>query len=91
VSCTKTGSVESKINSRPLRPPPPPLKGLCKLHSFSSQNDQTKSTAAKSRVAVLGKITIIKITVLRRILLLHLTQNSEKYCNDRQSESLGQR
>jgi predicted ATPase len=63
------------------------LKGLSKLYSFSGQNDQTKSTAAKTILAVLRKITITKIIVLGKILAL----NSEKNHKGRQNETLGQK
>jgi hypothetical protein len=87
-----SGGTESKINSRPLTPPLTPTKGLYKPYSFITQNDQTKSTAAKTRLAVLRKITITKIRVLGKILLLHLALNSKKKNHKgRQSEGLGQR
>jgi hypothetical protein len=62
------------------------------VYSFSGQNDQTKPIAAKLRLGFLRKITITKITVLRKILMPYLTLNSEKKTQkSRQSESLGRR
>lgn len=50
-----------------------PCTTLCRNHSFRGQNEPTKSTAAKTRLAVLRKIT-----VLGKSLLPHLALNSEK-------------
>jgi hypothetical protein len=66
-------TVESKISSRP--PSPFLSEGIFQT---SSQNDQTKPAATKTRLAVLRKITITKIAVPRKIPLPCLALNSEE-------------
>ena len=64
-------SVESKMNSRP--PSPFPSEG-----TFQLAVKMTKSTAAKTKKAVLRKITITRLAVPRKIPLPRPTLSSEK-------------